>query len=204
MFTTDDPWEGVHNDIESSLSKLQNQVILMGCHCRGLPFSMAKMVTQTMMLSTALKNSEVWQMGKECINIQARINTIYRKMVGVPQGTSTAALYNEMGLINHLFRAQVVSLKFRNHILSIADNRLIKQLYMELRSDSVGLNSRSINGVRSYMDPFAESVGWTLPKMKSKLKEDAHELLCSFQRKYFQTEKIVYDDGCANVYHMKL
>jgi hypothetical protein len=46
-------------------------------------------------------------MGKECTTIQARINTIYRRMLGVPQGTNTAALYNEMGLNNQLFRAQV-------------------------------------------------------------------------------------------------
>jgi hypothetical protein len=66
----------------------------MGCHCKGLPFGMAKMVTQTMMLSTALKNSEVWQMGKDCDKIQGRMNTIYRKMLGVPQRTNTAALHD--------------------------------------------------------------------------------------------------------------
>jgi hypothetical protein len=120
---------GVRDDIESSFLKLQNQVVLMGCHCKGLPFGMAKMVTQTMMLSTALKSSEVWQMGKECNKIQVRINAIYRKMLGVPQGTNTTALYNAMGLINQQFRAQVVYLKFRNHILNISDNRLVKQLY---------------------------------------------------------------------------
>ena len=64
MFTTDDPWEGVKEDIESSLLKLQNQVILMGCHCKGLPFGMAKMVTQTMMLSTALKMQKFGNWGK--------------------------------------------------------------------------------------------------------------------------------------------
>ena len=189
MFTSDDPWEGVRVDIESSLLKLQNQVVLMGCHCKGLPFGMAKMVTQTMMLSTALKNSEVWQMGRECVKIQARINTIYRKMLGVPQGTNTAALYNEMGLINHLFRAQVVTLKFRNHILNIPDNRLVKQLYMELRTDTPGINSRTLNGVRKFMDPLAESAGWSSPKNRCDVKMDAHELLCSLQRKFFETAK---------------
>jgi hypothetical protein len=39
-------------------------------------------------------------------------------------------MYNEMGLINHSFCAQVVTLKFRNHILNIPDNRLVKRLYM--------------------------------------------------------------------------
>jgi hypothetical protein len=190
MFTSDDPWEGVKDDIELSLLKLQNQVALMGCHCKGLPFGTAKMVTQTMMLSTALKNSEVWQMGKECTTIQAQINTIYRKMVGVPQGTNTAALYNEMGLINHVFRAQVVTLKFRNHILNIPDNRLVKQLYMALRSDTVDVNSRILNGVRSFMDPLAESVDWSSPKMGHDVKKDGHELLCSLQRKYFETAKV--------------
>jgi hypothetical protein len=192
MFTTDDPWEGVIDDIESSLLKLQNQVALMGCHCKGLPFGMAKMVTQTMMLSTALKNSEVWQMGKECTKIQARMNAIYRKMLGVPQGTNTAALYNEMGLINHLFRARVVTLKFRNHILNIPDNRLVKQLYMALRSDTSGVNSRTsrtVNGVLSFMDPLAESVGWSSPKMRCEVKKDAHVLLCSLQRKYLEKAK---------------
>jgi hypothetical protein len=53
MFTTDDPWEGVKEDIESSLLKLQNQVVLMAGHCKGLPFGMAKMLTQTMMLFKA-------------------------------------------------------------------------------------------------------------------------------------------------------
>ena len=87
------------------------------------------------------------------------IQCLQWKMLGVPQGTNTAALYNEMGLINHLFRAQVATLKFRNHILNIPDNRLIKQLYTALRSDSEGINSRSLNGVRSFMDAkLADSV----------------------------------------------
>jgi hypothetical protein len=192
MFTTDDPWEGVRDDIESSLLKLQHQVVLMGCHCKGLPFGMAKMVTQTMLLSTALKNSEVWQMGKESTTIQSRINTIYRKMLGVPQSTNTVALYNEMGLINQTFRAQVSSLKFRNHILNIPDNRLVKQLYMALRSETGGINGniRTLNGVLSFMDPFAESVGWSSPKMRCDVKKDAHELLCSLQRKLFNSAKV--------------
>ena len=147
------------------------------------------MVTQTMMLSsTALKNSEVWQMGKEYDKIQARMNTIYRKMLGVPQRTNTVALHNEMGLTNHSFRAKVVALKFRNHILNVSDNRLVKQMYMALRSDSQGLN-RSSNGVRSYMDPLATDVDWGSPKSRCGAKKDGHELLCSFQRKFFASAK---------------
>jgi hypothetical protein len=125
--------------------------------------------------------------------MQARINTIYRRMLGVPQGTNTAALYNEMGLNNQLFRAQVqvVTLKFRNHNLNIPDNILVKQLYMALRSDTVGNNSRILNGVRSYMDPLADSVDCrSSPKMMCDVKKDAHELLWSLQRKYFETAKV--------------
>jgi hypothetical protein len=116
--------------------------------------------------------------------------TIYRKMLGVPQSTNTAALYNEMGLINHLFRAQVVTLKFRNHILNIPDNRMVKQLFMALRSDTVGFDSRTLNGVLGFMDPLAESVDWSSKKMGHNTKKDAHELLCSLQRKYFETSKV--------------
>jgi hypothetical protein len=93
-----------------------------------------------------------------------------------------------MGLINHPFRAQVVALKFRNHILNVSDNRLEKQMYMALRSDSRGLN-RSPNGVRNYMDPLATQVDWWSPKSRYEAKNDAHELLCSFQRKFFASAK---------------
>ena len=61
---------------------------------------------------------------------------------------------------------------------------------MALRFDSVGINSRILNGVLSYMDPLAESVDWSSPKMKSDVKKDAHELLCSLQRKHFETAKV--------------
>jgi site-specific recombinase XerD len=61
---------------------------------------------------------------------------------------------------------------------------------MALRSDLEGINSRSLNGVRSYMDPLADSVDWSSPKIRCDVKKCAHKLLCSFQREHFETAKV--------------
>jgi hypothetical protein len=85
----------------------------------GPPTWISKPVVQTFSVATAMFNSEIWQGGAFCSEIQIEMNKIYRRLIDVPSGTCNTAIHHERGLIDQQFRAQAAALKFRNHVIGL-------------------------------------------------------------------------------------
>ena len=69
----------------------------LGCNSqggsRGLDLSVARTVVQSLALSVALQNTEVFLMGQDCQRISTVLNDIYRNLLNVPKCTPLAGLF---------------------------------------------------------------------------------------------------------------
>ena len=177
LFKTEDPWEPAKVDICKRLSKTGNQLCLMKCHGLGLPTRIAEQVVQTLVVSTALFNTEIWQNGATVAPIQQEMDKIYRKLIDVPLGTSNVAIHYECGLIDQCFRANAAALKFRNHVIGLPENRMVKQMYMALLTEIYD-NAQSadfiVNNVTTFLEPLSILHNWKKPVGASAATTKAH------------------------------
>ena len=171
----------------SKLHKAKNLLRKMGCHSKGIPFRLGKVVTQTMSLSSALHNSEIWQCGMRCERIHVALNALYCSLIDVPSSVNTCALYNEMGLILHEFRAQGAALGFRNHVMGLPEHKLVKRLYNALKGEpAVALpGSYGANFARDFFEPVAKKAKWDTMVGKGSAKKKIHDFIALEQSKWF-------------------
>ena len=109
MFNSADPWEGTTKEICPKLKELKNRLNIMGCRRLDIDNKVAKIVTMVEILPDALKNSEIWQMGRVMKPIQIILNDIYKMLLGVPKDTNTYAIHKELGVIFQQHRADYMS-----------------------------------------------------------------------------------------------
>jgi hypothetical protein len=185
LFKTEDPWEEAKANTKRKLSTLRNQLDLMGCHTMGLPTWISKQVVQTLVVATAMFNTEIWQNGTYCDQIQGEMNKIYRRLIDVPLGTNHAAIHHECGLIDQEFRAKAAALKFRNHIIGLPENRLVKQMYTALLAEAAPAlkHGRNVDSsVVVHLEPLAIKLHWREPIGACAATTKAHEIRCLLQK----------------------
>jgi hypothetical protein len=185
LFGTEDPWEEAKANTKRKLSILRNQLDLMGCHTMGLPAWISKQVVQTLVVATAMFNTEIWQDGAYCPEIQIEMNKIYRRLIDVPSCTNNAAIHHECGLIDQEFRAKVAALKFRNHVIGLPAHRLVKQMYTALLAEAAPAlkHGRNVDSsVITYLEPLALKLHWrgNIGACAATIK--AHETRCFLQK----------------------
>ena len=113
----------------------KNLLRRIGCHSAALSLDVAITVANAMTDSNSTNHSEIWQMGKEASEIQTELNAIHRTIIGVETRTCMSAVRHELGVNTQLLRANIASLKFRNHIWSTPESRLTHRVYKALLGD---------------------------------------------------------------------
>ena len=118
----EDPW---FEQVQMIKKKLVNKVHLLrriGATQNRMEPTIAKKVAQTMTVSIAIGNSEIWQLGpptqtrKSIAEIQTIFNTIYSNILGSERNSCSSAVMHELGVNCFNDRVQLAALKFRNHI----------------------------------------------------------------------------------------
>ena len=102
-----------------------------------------------------------WQKGKEAGEIRTELNTIHRTILGVEASTCISAGRNELRVKAQLLRANIASLKFRNHIFSTPESRLTHRVYKALLGDPKKGTMHIKNGAKWHMETSASTIGWT-------------------------------------------
>ena len=164
--------------IKTNLINKKNLLRRLGANPYGLDPLTSKLVAQTMTLSIAMNSSEVWQMSKTCPQIEVELNDIYRRILGVEKGTCMSAVRHELGVTNQKIRSEVASLKFRNHILGMSQERLPKRIYDELLNERKGRSQGHRNcGVKFNLELIAKKARWPDPITRFESKKLAKEYI---------------------------
>jgi hypothetical protein len=116
--------------------------------------------------------------------------------LGVPRNTNKAAFHCELGLIDQSFRAQAAALKFRSHIIGLPNRRLVKPVYIALRSEAsteIGGPKYIQNSAADFFEPLAidldlcEHLSGTVTA-----KGKARDILCYLRKNKLLTQSATY------------
>ena len=96
----------------------------------------------------------------------------------------------ELGIVSQRLRADAAALKFRNNILSLGDEHLVKRVYVGLRAESGRLGTGSMkNGVRGYLEKLAVEANWSnMIVGKQAAKQKAKKFVVAKQVRLFSDE----------------
>lgn len=131
----------------------------LGCHPYGLDGTTARLVTRTMCDEISISNSEIWQLALDEPTIEAQLNVIYRRCLGAEAKTTMSAVRHESAVVAQRLRADAQALKFRNNILGLDDDHVVKRVYLGLRDERAAGAGVRKNGAK-YLEQLAQTAGY--------------------------------------------
>lgn len=199
VFSNGDPWAGAIDEICHKLKTKKNMLMRLGCNSqggsRGLDLSVARTVVQSLALSVALQNTEVFLMGQDCQRISTVLNDIYRNLLNVPKCTPLAGLFRELGLVSFQIRARSVALRFWDHLTDLSDNFIARKVF-DILSDEVENPNNCAktltygNSVRDFLQPLADEVTcFTGGVSKNKARLQCLEYMSQAQQSFYSDAK---------------
>jgi len=117
-------------------------------------------VIRTMCDEISISNSEIWQLQGGEPSIDVLLNIIYRKCLGVESSTCTSAVRHELGVSSQRLQTDAQALKFRNNILRLDDDHIVKRVYLGLKDEQLVGFGDTKNGVRGHLERFARTANW--------------------------------------------
>ena len=161
----------------------------LGCYPEGLDAGTARLVAGTMCDAISIDSSEIWQMGAEEPSIEVQLNAIHRRILGAEAKTATCGVRRELGVASQKLRANAAALKFRNNVLSLPDDHVVKRVYIGLRDDRGRLGTgTSRNGAR-WLEKLAADANWGSAILgKAAAKEKAKKYVTATQARDFAAE----------------
>ena len=76
------------------------------------------------------------------------LNVVHRRILGAEAKTATVGVRHELGVVSQKLRADAAALKFRNNVLSLDEDHVVKRVYLGLRNDKERLGTCHMkNGV---------------------------------------------------------
>ena len=182
-----DPWDPHRDRIRRKLANKTGLLRRLGCYPEGLDSGTARLVANTMCDAISVDSSEIWQMGREETSIESLLNVVYRRILGAEAKTATVGVRHELGVVSQKLRADAAALKFRNNVLSLDEDHVVKRVYLGLRNDKGRLGTSHMkNGVRGYLEKLAVDASWgALALGKSAAKEKAKKYVLSKQTRAF-------------------
>ena len=165
----------------------------------------SKLVADSLVLSSALLSSEVWQLGLPQQAIEAQLSEIYGRFLGSKKSSCINAVRHELGVTSQKLRADAAALKFRNYVLRMPSSRLIRRIYAGLAAEAPGPDLKHMNNsVVWFFEPLASKAQWPSGLLsKGKAAERARSFMYSQQDAAFwadvSTKSTLVQSGLENL-----
>mmetsp|Transcript_4708 Transcript_4708/g.13960 ORF Transcript_4708/g.13960 Transcript_4708/m.13960 type:complete len:301 (-) Transcript_4708:69-971(-) len=139
----------------------------------------------------SIDSSEIWQMGAEEPSIEVQLNVIHRRILGAEAKTATCGVRRELGVTSQRLRANAAALKFRNNILSLPDNHVVKRVYVGLRDDRGRLGAGTYRNGARWLERLAVAANWGSAILgRAAAKEKAKKYVAAEQAREFAADSV--------------
>ena len=135
FFTTKLKWSKATTTLAQQASKALHMLYIYERKCDGLPLLSAFELFDKMILPVLLYGAEIWGY-KEWPVIEKVHLKFLKRLVGVSQSTSNAAIYGETGRLPLAVHYQKRCIKYWMKLKTMNDTRYPKQCYYQLKEQS--------------------------------------------------------------------